>query len=67
MSKGINGNNVPAPTGYNTLISGIGNLLEQSRRYAVRTVNSLLPATYWEIGHRIVEFEQNGEVRAEFG
>ncbi|MDD5698935.1 MAG: PDDEXK nuclease domain-containing protein [Victivallaceae bacterium] len=54
-------------TGYNTLISGIGNLLEQSRRYVVRTINSVLPATYWEIGHRIVEFEQNGEARAEYG
>lgn len=55
------------PDGYGSLVDGIGALLEQSRRQAVRTVNSLLTATYWEIGRRIVEFEQRGEARAEYG
>lgn len=26
-----------------------------------------MTATYWEIGHRIVEFEQGGQTRAEYG
>ncbi|NEP56384.1 MAG: DUF1016 domain-containing protein [Symploca sp. SIO2G7] len=26
-----------------------------------------MTATYWEIGRRIVEFEQSGESRAEYG
>src|SRR5947207_15643679 len=30
-------------------------------------VNVLMTATYWEIGRRIVEFEQRGEVRAQYG
>src|SRR5581483_5580168 len=32
-----------------------------------RAVNSILTATYWEIGRRIVEFEQGGKARAEYG
>jgi len=30
-------------------------------------VNSILTATYWEIGRRIVEHEQQGASRAEYG
>src|SRR5262249_34914045 len=32
-----------------------------------RAVNRLLTATYWEVGRRIVEFEQGGKARAEYG
>lgn len=60
-------NRVSTPGSYGTLVSSIGILLEQSRRHAVRAVNSVLTATYWEIGQRIVEFEQGGEARAEYG
>jgi hypothetical protein len=49
------------------LIGGIAELLEAARRNAARTVNALMTATYWEIGRRIVEFEQSGEARAEYG
>jgi hypothetical protein len=52
---------------YDGLLGNIGELLEQSRRTAARAVNSVLAATYWEIGRRIVEFEQGGEARAEYG
>lgn len=52
---------------YPTLIGGIGALLEQSRRAVARSVNCLMTATYWEVGRRIVEFEQQGSVRAEYG
>src|SRR5207249_1356402 len=52
---------------YGGLIGGIAELLEAARRTAVRTVNALMTATYWEIGRRIVEFEQGGEKRAEYG
>ncbi|MEK7866499.1 MAG: DUF1016 N-terminal domain-containing protein, partial [Planctomycetota bacterium] len=30
-------------------------------------MNSVLTATYWEIGRRIVEHEQHGQARAEYG
>ena len=41
--------------------------LERARRMSARSVNSILTATYWEIGRRIVEFEQGGKARAEYG
>lgn len=52
---------------YTGLLSGISTLLEQARRSAVWTLNSLLTASYWEIGRRIVEFEQGGKSRAIYG
>jgi hypothetical protein len=48
------------------LVSGIAGLLEQARRSAARAVNSILSATYWEIGRRIVEFEQGGKAKADY-
>jgi len=52
---------------YGGLIGGIAELLEAGRRAAARTVNALMTATYWEIGRRIVEFEQKGATRAGYG
>lgn len=42
-------------------------LLESARRAAARSVNALMTASYWEIGRRIVEFEQDGQERAARG
>jgi hypothetical protein len=43
---------IPA-SGYAALVDDIGVLLETARRSAARSVNSLMTATYWEIGrHR---------------
>ena len=52
---------------YGGLIGGIAELLDAARRNAARAVNALMTATYWEIGRRIVEFEQRGKKRAEYG
>jgi predicted nuclease of restriction endonuclease-like (RecB) superfamily len=52
---------------YGGLVGGIAELLEAARRNAARTVNALMTATYWEIGRRIVEFEQQGKDRAGYG
>ena len=52
---------------YGRLLGDISGLLERARRQAVRAVNSFLTATYWEIGRRIVEFEQGGQSRAAYG
>ena len=57
---------LPAPD-YGQLVAAISNLLEHARRTSARTINSILTATYWEIGRRIVEFEQGGSIRAEYG
>lgn len=53
--------------GYSSLITDIGSLLEQGRKQAYQSVNSILVRTYWEIGKRIVEFEQHGNEKAEYG
>jgi hypothetical protein len=53
--------------GYAGLLTGVSELLEQARHAAARSVNAIITATYWEIGRRIVEFEQKGEKRADYG
>jgi predicted nuclease of restriction endonuclease-like (RecB) superfamily len=55
------------PAAYPALITGIGALLEESRVAVVRAANCFMTATYWEVGRRIVEFEQGGKRRAEYG
>ena len=55
------------PAAYPTLLTRIGALLEESRRSIVRAANCFMTATYWEVGRRIVEFEQGGKRRAEYG
>ena len=52
---------------YPGLIGGIGVLLETARHATARAVNSLMTATYWEVGRRIVEYEQGGKRRAGYG
>lgn len=52
---------------YKNLCSEVVSLLELARRTAGRTVNQVMTATYWEIGRRIVEHEQQGSRRAEYG
>ena len=49
------------------LSADIAALLEEARRQAARSVNAIMTATYWEIGRRIVEFEQQGAERAGYG
>ena len=52
---------------YNDVRSEIVALLNAARTASARSVNALMTATYWEIGRRIVEHEQAGETRAEYG
>jgi hypothetical protein len=42
-------------------------LLENARRVSARAVNTIMTATYWEVGRRIVDFEQGGKKRAGYG
>lgn len=42
-------------------------LVQEARRLAARSVNSVMTAVYWEIGRRIVEHEQGGVERAGYG
>lgn len=52
---------------YAGIHSGIVELLDTARRTAARSVNALMTASYWEIGRRIVEAEQQGKRRAGYG
>src|ERR1700674_4738025 len=52
---------------YSKIRAGIVELLKAARSSAARNVNTLMTATYWEIGRRIVQSEQAGEKRAEYG
>ncbi len=54
-------------TEFDNLVGGIEKLLEAARRTATRSINAIMTATYWEIGRRIVEFEQGGQERAPYG
>lgn len=56
-----------APAAYGFLVGGIADVLEAARRASARAVNAVMTATYWEIGRRIVEYEQRGIERAEYG
>jgi predicted nuclease of restriction endonuclease-like (RecB) superfamily len=58
---------VLSSTDYKGIHGDIVAILESSRRAAARSVNALMTATYWEIGRRVVEFEQGGENRAAYG
>jgi predicted nuclease of restriction endonuclease-like (RecB) superfamily len=52
---------------YSGLLGDVVLLLESARHTAARAVNSVMTATYWEIGRRIVEVEQRGLAQAEYG
>lgn len=54
-------------TSYNTLINDLHALVEASRDSAYKAVNSAMLDMYWNIGKRIVEEEQKGDQRAEYG
>ncbi len=55
------------PADYDGLHGEIVALLESSRSAASRSVNVVMTATYWEIGRRIVVFQQGGQQRAAYG
>ena len=52
---------------YDQLITQIGNLLQSGRQQASQAVNTILVQTYWHIGQHIVEFEQKGNIKADYG
>ena len=45
----------------------ISDLLQKARQKTYQSINSLIVETYWQIGKRIVEQEQNGKDRANYG
>lgn len=50
-----------------SLFQSIKEIINQSREKVFRIANSTLLLTYWQIGQLIVEDEQKGKERAEYG
>ena len=51
----------------NNYINEVKEILKSARQKAYNTINSVMVEAYWKIGRRIVEEEQNGKERAEYG
>ena len=51
----------------NEFASEIRTLIIKAQQHVVRSANTAMVVTYWEIGRRIVEEEQKGSDRAEYG
>ncbi|MFT4062113.1 MAG: DUF1016 N-terminal domain-containing protein [Edaphocola sp.] len=62
MSKELNINK-----DYSNLVSQIAEIYKQGQHNATVAVNTALVETYWQIGKYIVEFEQKGNQKAEYG
>jgi hypothetical protein len=60
-------NKMIRPVNYNNLLDRIANILGEARTKVVREINKAQVLAYWEIGREIVEFEQKGKIRAEYG
>ena len=52
---------------YLDLLQQISDTYTQGRILAVQAVNTHITQTYWQVGRQIVEFEQGGKARAEYG
>lgn len=52
---------------YSNLLKKVSFIIEEARRRTVRQINTIITQTYWEIGRLIVEEEQKGRKRAEYG
>ncbi len=52
---------------YRAVFGDVSKIIDAARETAARSVNAAMTAAYWLVGRRIVEFEQSGEDRAEYG
>lgn len=49
------------------LFKMVSSLIEYSRRHIAKSINSTIVSTYFEIGHYVVDYEQQGRQRASYG
>ena len=59
--------NMPIESDELDFFRSIFDLIQQARRTVERNVNTAMTITYYEIGRRIIEKEQQGEKRAQYG
>ncbi len=77
LSRGVQPASAPLPARegafgehnapYQAVFGDVSKIIDAARESAARSVNAAMTAAYWLIGRRIVEFEQSGEDRAEYG
>ena len=58
---------LPETTDSTSLVNTLRDLIRQSRQQVLRSVDTIQVQTYWQIGRHIVEFEQGGQARADYG
>lgn len=52
---------------YEGLLADVVDVIVDARRAAARMVNAAMTTTYWFVGRRIIEEEQRGSARADYG
>jgi predicted nuclease of restriction endonuclease-like (RecB) superfamily len=67
VRRSIRSVQLPAADGYDAVLTDVIGLVKAARSTAARSVNSVMTATYWAIGRRIVLAEQGGRSRAGYG
>lgn len=65
--KKMNKNSLTPLDNYNKLVSQISETYVEGKQKAVFAVSRQITETYWKVGEQIVEFEQIGKQRAEYG
>jgi predicted nuclease of restriction endonuclease-like (RecB) superfamily len=60
-------NKIMVPQNLESVYNNIKNVLNEARSKAFRSVNFAMVQAYWHIGRLIVEEEQNGKERADYG
>jgi predicted nuclease of restriction endonuclease-like (RecB) superfamily len=61
MNKLVNNN------GYKELIDNIGSVYNKAKSKMISAINAEMIDAYWKIGKNIVEFEQKGKIKAQYG
>ena len=54
-------------TNFSQVVNDIKQIIDTGRNAAYAAVDATMIATYWNIGRRIVEEEQHGQERAQYG
>jgi predicted nuclease of restriction endonuclease-like (RecB) superfamily len=63
----MSSSDLTADDGYQSLLGKISEVFTTGQMRATQAVNTHITETYWQIGHDIVEFEQGGRTRADYG
>lgn len=60
-------NNLDGNKLYLEFIESIGNTISNAKENAYKAINKELVTSYWLVGRHIVEYEQAGNIKADYG